>query len=275
MVHGLFHFPGDDGTRRSTQGTERSYDVTNPAAPTFVQYKPNASLALAPEGVSFVSATDSPNGNPLVIVSNEVSGTVTIYQVRESQVAVTLSRFEAVSSPDGVDLVWETSEEWAHSHFDVLRRHDLNVAWATVNTAPVVGAGSYSFRDETAPDGYTIDYRIEAVERNGSRSTAGTIRVLVNRGPGALSLGPGRPNPFRARTAFALDLPESGPVRAAIFDASGRMVRTLSSQVLESGRHELTWDGRSDAGTDVPAGVYFVRVATDRDEKRLRIVRER
>ena len=36
---------------------------------------------LGPEGLTFVSADDSPNGIPLLLVANEVSGTVTIFQV--------------------------------------------------------------------------------------------------------------------------------------------------------------------------------------------------
>lgn len=34
----------------------------------------------APEGIVFISAADSPNGNPLLVVSNEDSGNVTVYQ---------------------------------------------------------------------------------------------------------------------------------------------------------------------------------------------------
>tara|TARA_R110002126_G_scaffold43555_24_gene124964 strand:- start:3097 stop:4947 length:1851 start_codon:yes stop_codon:yes gene_type:complete len=38
---------------------------------------------LGPESIKFVSASDSPNGNPLLIIGNEVSGSVTVYQVTE------------------------------------------------------------------------------------------------------------------------------------------------------------------------------------------------
>lgn len=36
---------------------------------------------LGPEGIHFVPASDSPNGQPLVLVGNEVSGTTTVWQV--------------------------------------------------------------------------------------------------------------------------------------------------------------------------------------------------
>jgi hypothetical protein len=36
---------------------------------------------LGPEGLAFVPARDSPNGVPLVIVGNEISGSTRIYEV--------------------------------------------------------------------------------------------------------------------------------------------------------------------------------------------------
>lgn len=72
------------------------YDITNPYAPVFQDYlntrenwtakKPGEHLAevgdLGPEGLAFVAAADSPNGKPLLIVGNEVSGTTSIYEVQ-------------------------------------------------------------------------------------------------------------------------------------------------------------------------------------------------
>lgn len=70
------------------------YDVTNPQNPSFVQYLNNrdfsasqvdleAGLAgdLGPEGLAFITAEDSPTGQPLLAVGNEVSGTTTLYAV--------------------------------------------------------------------------------------------------------------------------------------------------------------------------------------------------
>lgn len=68
------------------------YDVSVPAETTFVEYITNRNLDvdpgegvdagdLAPEGFEFVPAHKSPNGKPLLMVGNEVSGTTTIYQI--------------------------------------------------------------------------------------------------------------------------------------------------------------------------------------------------
>lgn len=67
------------------------YDVTNPRAPLYVGQHGNRNYTvptntagagdLGPEGVIFVPADQSPNRQPLLIVANEISGTVTIWQV--------------------------------------------------------------------------------------------------------------------------------------------------------------------------------------------------
>ena len=60
------------------------YDVSVPAAPVFVTYLNTRSAVTGdrgPEGLGLIMADKSPNGKPLLIVGNEVSGTTAIYQL--------------------------------------------------------------------------------------------------------------------------------------------------------------------------------------------------
>jgi 2',3'-cyclic-nucleotide 2'-phosphodiesterase (5'-nucleotidase family) len=57
------------------------YDVTNPTQPKFIQYF-NDAADIAPEGLTFVTAADSPTGNPLVITASEVSKTVAVLEAK-------------------------------------------------------------------------------------------------------------------------------------------------------------------------------------------------
>ena len=69
------------------------YDVSDPFDPTLVQYintrdfSGDAALGtagdLAPEGLKFISAADSPTGQPLLAVAFEVSGTTSIFAIDE------------------------------------------------------------------------------------------------------------------------------------------------------------------------------------------------
>jgi len=73
-------------------GLERSsgimmYQVTNPLKPKFVQYIRNTTDAtstgdVSPEGLKFISASDSPTGVPLLLVGFEVSGSLAVYQIK-------------------------------------------------------------------------------------------------------------------------------------------------------------------------------------------------
>lgn len=68
------------------------YDVTEPANASFVTYVNNRDFStdefaaagdLGPEGFTLVNKEDSPNGEHLLIVGNEVSGTTTVYHVED------------------------------------------------------------------------------------------------------------------------------------------------------------------------------------------------
>ncbi len=62
-------------------GGVMAYDISDPNAPAFATYATTAPADLAPEGLLFINEEDSPNGRPLVVVSHEVSNTVTIFEV--------------------------------------------------------------------------------------------------------------------------------------------------------------------------------------------------
>jgi photosystem II stability/assembly factor-like uncharacterized protein len=85
----------------------------------------------------------------------------------------------------------------------------------------------------------------------------------VAAGPGApaarLALSAPHPNPSRGAVRFALELPAASAVEVAIYDLGGRRVRTLHRGPLETGRHDLTWDGGGAAGRRAAPGVYFAR----------------
>ncbi|MDA0866966.1 MAG: choice-of-anchor I family protein [Cyanobacteria bacterium] len=66
------------------------YDVTDPTNPVFATYTNNRDFSgdaeagtagdLGPEGLIFISREDSPTGQNLVVVTNEISGTTTVYK---------------------------------------------------------------------------------------------------------------------------------------------------------------------------------------------------
>ena len=68
------------------------------------------------------------------------------------------------------------------------------------------------------------------------------------------------PNPTSRGTLVEFILSERGRALVAVYDASGRLVRTLTDRVLPAGPHAIKWDGRDESSHPVASGVYFARL---------------
>lgn len=69
-------------------------------------------------------------------------------------------------------------------------------------------------------------------------------------------------NPFTDRLHISYTLGEVDPqsARLGIYDATGRLVRDLSSQLSVIGHpSSVVWDGRDESGKNLSSGVYFVK----------------
>lgn len=68
------------------------YNITQPDSPVFVDYKNSRSTSAyagdhGAEGIIYIEPTASPTGTPYILVSNEISGTITIFAVDASALA--------------------------------------------------------------------------------------------------------------------------------------------------------------------------------------------
>ena len=68
------------------------------------------------------------------------------------------------------------------------------------------------------------------------------------------------PNPTSRGTLVEFVLPERGRALVTVYDASGRLVRTLIDRVFPAGPHAVEWDGRDESSHPVASGVYFARL---------------
>jgi hypothetical protein len=127
--------------------------------------------------------------------------------------------------------------------------------------------------DWTVPDVLTEQGRIKIVQDNTgtdySDSSGNFTIEEASTGadehaerPGTLELLATRPNPFSDTTAIRFALPVAGAVDLAIYGRSGQRVRTLLSAQRPAGDHSVQWDGRDEAGQQLPGGTYVCRLTT-------------
>jgi hypothetical protein len=77
----------------------------------------------------------------------------------------------------------------------------------------------------------------------------GTLRAIVH------------PAPYRRGTVLTFVTANAGPIQIRMYDARGRLVRTLPVQTAApAGYHDVPIDGLGDSGKPLRSGVYFYRI---------------
>lgn len=80
--------------------------------------------------------------------------------------------------------------------------------------------------------------------------------------------------PARASTdpQITYGITKESAVQLVVYDALGRQLRTIEQGTLKAGTYSVKWDGLDNAGKALPAGVYFVRLASDSSAATARLV---
>lgn len=78
----------------------------------------------------------------------------------------------------------------------------------------------------------------------------------------SVTLHPSAPNPFNPSTGIFFDLNHGVHVTLRIYDARGRLVRTLLDGFRPAGPSAVTWDGRDDTEKPVSSGVYVCQLVS-------------
>ena len=88
--------------------------------------------------------------------------------------------------------------------------------------------------------------------------------------PKSLQLAQNYPNPFGSdalsratgtlTTTIEYTLTQNSPVELRVYNVRGQLVRTLVNGEQNAGKQIIRWDGRDDAGQNLPSGAYLYRL---------------
>ena len=170
---------------------------------------------------------------------------------------IELGSLTAYSSGSGIIVEWSTLSETDNSGFNVQYaapgRPFVDAGWidGAGNTTAVQ---NYSFSITDAFPGRNL-VRLQHVGFDGSSNNSATIEVSVSL-PAGFVLRDAYPNPFTGTATVQFAVTESQPVRVELFNAQGLRINTIFSGVANSEEViEATVDG-----TNLPSGIYFVRM---------------
>jgi len=102
---------------------------------------------------------------------------------------------------------------------------------------------------------------VSFIDSFGTYQVQASASGTIPHGESGIGISGPYPNPFTTETRIIFDLHRPVPFEVAIYDAKGRLVRTLSKGQETSGlSYVVTWNGMKDDMTKAPTGVYLVKV---------------
>jgi photosystem II stability/assembly factor-like uncharacterized protein len=146
-----------------------------------------------------------------------------------------------------------------------LMLHFDGSSWSEVVLPPTGGSGEWFQGMSAAPDG-----SIWAVGQYDDGTSTEPMAFFHPEEAASVDSSPRPPfalrvvpNPFRLGTSTSFSLDRPGPVRLQVWDASGRLVRTLVETEMEAGPHAVPWNGLDSHGRPVAAGLYLYGLDTE------------
>lgn len=201
-----------------------------------------------PEGGVYVSI-DVPFGSTVsdlavyVDISHTFIGDLEIVLISPSGTEVMLHNNQGLDDDDIVG--WYPTELNSYEDMDALLGEEMQGVWQL----HVTDHGPW---DTGVINSWCLNFTYE----ENALSAAG------DETPDVLALEGNYPNPFNPMTVIKFAVPSAGNVELAVYDVRGVKIRTLVSETMEPGSHEVTWMGRDDSGRGVASGTYFYRISS-------------
>ncbi|MEK7397772.1 MAG: FlgD immunoglobulin-like domain containing protein [Candidatus Poribacteria bacterium] len=143
---------------------------------------------------------------------------------------------------------------------------NFSAVWADLNRKSVIQALDTIEITVTDAEGNQVSEPVKRIISSSDIQNAFTdVSVKVNRIPPGNQLAQNYPNPFNPETWIPFKLAQDADVAIKIFDASGKLVRSIdlgrkSAGYYTSKSAAAYWNGKNNAGESVTSGIYFYSI---------------
>lgn len=141
---------------------------------------------------------------------------------------------------------------------EVVRARARGYTWSTVDSLLIAGVDPLALEGASRPG--SGDRGRLTTSSCPCVPTTGIPEPTQSPSNRAVSLGPTLPNPGHDLVRVRLQLTRPIPVDVAIYDLSGRRLRTLLTGAQPAGERNIEWDRRHDDGRTVRPGLYLLRL---------------
>jgi hypothetical protein len=172
---------------------------------------------------------------------------------------------------NSIMIIWDQNTEADFAHYFM---HRDTVTGFTPSAFNLIATPDTSYYvDYDLDQGHDYFYRISAVDGQDNQSAYCEELAVIFTDIGGFGQGvipeithidKAYPNPFNDRVLINYHLADVGyqpaEVKLYIYDLTGRLVRKLVYTRQFPGRHQASWDGRGETGSQLASGIYFARL---------------
>lgn len=182
-----------------------------------------------------------------------------------SPLGLEMTGMAAEVGPKAVTVTWQTQCERGCAYWKIERSSTPETGYQEIGR--VNGNGNtnapsdYRFSDAQVPKAGSYYYRLAQVSTSGTVSHFGPVSVCWKGDIAETMIFlQCHPNPARpGRISIEFSSAEEGNVSIRIYNIAGALVRTLVDGAISAGKHQISWDGKDQAGKSAVPGVYLVK----------------
>ena len=204
---------------------------------------------------------------PLAVTLNDdyyVNGETTpigVLAIDNYSVASITISFSGIMNVEGFDLTldFNTSERLFYGDYDIVLDPSISTdSYETTGISITDHDGNEKVYDSEMLQDLGLYQQMAVVNNVTTSSTSDGLSL-----PERYVLHQNYPNPFNPETNINYDLADESMVSLKVYDMKGILVKTLLSEKQSSGHKTVKWDGTSDLGQKVSAGLYLYRIQTE------------
>lgn len=107
---------------------------------------------------------------------------------------------------------------------------------------------------------WCITYEVTEIDYDSTSTVAG---LAEDESPLSMKLYAISPNPSGSDVVIRYSLPQAARVSLKVYDASGRLVKSLADEEQNGGFHSVCWNSKDDSGNSLSSGIYFLKFEAD------------
>lgn len=187
----------------------------------------------------------------------------------------TPSGFKAIAGNSQIKLSWDANNEPDLLGYNLYRSSQTGRPVSKYK----IGIKYNEFTDSLLINGQNYIYQLAAIDSSGNESTRTS---LISATPGVMALtnpysnsmiSRAYPNPFSGETTIEFSLNQAGNVVFEIFNINGQKLVEIVRPNQSCGANSLIWNGKSDSGKSVSAGIYFCRISCNQLNEYIKLIK--